>query len=377
MRLVKAERQPGGITAVVGVGVRVGCQRTVAQVFQVADQAVGVVQVQPVERRDGRHQHQRIAGKHLVLAGVGAAAHVRADGVAVHGVLQVFGNGHDLGVGLGVGHKVKVVETLGQYQDDVRVVAAGRFGRCGGEALGHGGCGDSGVIAVVFRFNDRVGHQAGGLDRSGQIAVFIIGVLPRPAVGGFGLDRYRPEVAEEQDAEHADGTAQHPHAARAPAGTLGRALDQLRLHKSQRQHGQIPQHNGAHGGGDLQGVAAHDLGSRAQVQDVLGHQGRAVQVTRVVVDQRDHGKQRAGNAGSAAPFAQDGKQHQRQAKGGQGVQRGVQRPLQGQKIRRDTVGKLQLIPRNERRGNCHRKGQHPLQEKTLPVEIFQFLHGNR
>ena len=377
MGLIEAQCQPGRVAAVVGVCVGVGSQRAVAQVLQVADQAVGVVQVQPVEGGNGGHQHQRVAGQHLVLAGIGAAAYVGADGVAVHSVGQVLGNGHDLGVGLQIGHEVKVVEALGQHQNDVRVVGAGGFCRGGGKVLGHGGRGDGGVIAVVLRLNDGVGHQAGGLDGTGQVAVLIIGILPGPTVGGFGLDRNRPKVAEKEYAEHTGGTTQYPHTAGAPAGALGAVLDQLPLHKSNCQHRQIPQNDGAHGGGNLQCVAAHDLGGGAQVQDVLGHQGRAVQIAGIVVDECDHGEQCTGDAGGAAPLAQDGKQHQCQAEGGQGVQRGVQRPLHGQKVRRNAVGQFQLIPRNKCGSDGQCKGQDPLQEEILPVEIFQFLHGNR
>src|SRR5699024_2233987 len=112
---------PGAVAPVVGLGVGVGGHRRVAQIFQVAHDAVGVVQVQPVEGGDAGHQHHRVGGEHLIFAGVGAAAHMGPDGVAVDAVVQVLGHRHDLPVGLQVGHQVKVVKTFGQDHHHVGV----------------------------------------------------------------------------------------------------------------------------------------------------------------------------------------------------------------------------------------------------------------
>lgn len=72
------------------------------------------------------------------------------------------------------------------------------------------------------------------------------------------------------------------------------------------------------------------------------------------------------------PLAQDGKQHQCQAEGGQGVQRGVQRPLHGQKVRRNAVGQFQLIPRNKCGSDGQCKGQDPCRKKFFQLKFFSF-----
>ena len=375
MGLVKAQRQPGGVAAVVGVRVGVGGHRGVAQTLEVADNAVGVVQVQPVERRDAGHQDQRVGGQHLVLGGVCAAAHMGADRVAVDRVGQVLGDRHDVGVGLQVGDKVKVVEALGQDQHNVGVVLSALGAGRGDVVVGlAGGVHRRGVVAVVLRLNDRVGHQAGGLNRPGQIAVGVVGVLPRPAVGRLGLDGHGAEVAEEHDQKHAQCAARRPHAAGLPAGALRRTLDQLRLHECNRQNRQVEQHDLHNVLRDFQGVAAHDLGGGAEVQNVLGHQRRAVQVAGVVVDECNDGEHRTRNARCAAPLAEQRKQNQRQAKGGQRVERRVERPLKLQKALGHAVGQLQLIAGDEPHRYSQQAGEHPLQEKFLPVKVFQMLH---
>ena len=183
--------------------------------------------------------------------------------MAVDRVGQVFRDRHNVGVGLQVGHKVKVVEALGKDQHDVGVVL-GALGAGGGHVVTGFLCGGlHGSVSVVFWFDDGVGHQARGLDGSGQVAVGVVGVLPRPAVGGLGLDGHRPEVAEEHDEEHAQRTARHAHAAHLPAGVLGGALDQLRLHKGDCQNRQVEQGDGHNVFRDFQRVAAHDLSGGA------------------------------------------------------------------------------------------------------------------
>ena len=375
MGLVKAQRQPCGIAPVVGVGVGVGGHRGVAQPLQVADNAVGVVQVQPVEGRDARHQDQRVGGQHLILGRVGAAAHMRADGVAVDCVGQVFGHRHNVGVGLQVGHKVKVVEALGQNQHNVGVVL-GALGAGGGHiVIGLAGKVYGGRIVVVFRLNDGVGHQAGGLDRAGQIAVGVVGVLPCPAVGRLGFDAHRAEVAEEHDQKNTQRTARYAHDACGPACAFGRALCQQVLHKDDAEDRQIEQGDFYDILRDLEGVAAHDLGGGAQIQNVLGHQRRAVQVAGVVVDKRDDREHRAGQPRGEAPSAAQCKEDQRQAEGGQGVQRRVERPLQLQKAFGHAVGQFKLIAGDKAHRDSQQAGEYPLQDKFLPVCFFKMLHG--
>ena len=243
MGLVKAQRQPGGVAPVVGVGVGVGGHGGVAQTLQVTDHAVGVVQVQPVERCDAGHQNQRVGGQHLILGRVGAAAHVGADGVAVDRVGQVFRDRHNVGVGLQIRHKVKVIEALGQNQHNIGVVLCGFSGGGAGVAVRLGESLDRSGVAVALRLNDGVGHQAGGLNRARQISVGVVGVLPRPAVGGFGLDGHRAEVAKEHHQKDAQCTARHPHAAGGPAGAFGCAFAEPALHKGDSQNRQEKQRN--------------------------------------------------------------------------------------------------------------------------------------
>lgn len=119
---------------------------------------------------------------------------------------------------------------------------------------------------------------------------------------------------------------------------LGAPLCQQVLHKDDAEDRQIEQGDFYDILRDLEGVAAHDLGGGAQIQNVLRHQCRAVQVAGVVVDKRDKREHRAGQPRGEAPSAAQCKEDQCQAEGGQGVQRRVERPLQFQKAGRDAVG---------------------------------------
>ena len=83
---------------------------------------------------------------------------------------------------------------------------------------------------------------------------------------------------------------------------------------------------------------------------------------------------RARNARCAAPLAEQRKQNQRQTKGGQRVERRVERPLKLQKALGHAVGQLQLIAGDEPHRHRQQAGEHPLQEKFLPVKVFQMLH---
>ena len=102
---------------------------------------------------------------------------------------------------------------------------------------------------------------------------------------------------------------------------------QFDLHNGSHQHRDVQQCNGNNCLGNVQGITAHHLCRGAQVQDVLRHQGGTMQVPRVIVDQRQHGKNQAGNAGCNAPAAAQGKHHQRQAERRQRIERCVYRPL--------------------------------------------------
>ena len=99
-----------------------------------------------------------------------------------------------------------------------------------------------------------------------------------------------------------------------------------------------------------------------------------MQVAGVVVDERNEGEHRARNARCAAPLAEQRKQNQRQAKGGQRVERRVERPLKLQKALGHAVGQFQLIAGDEPHRHRQQAGEHPLQEKFLPVKVFQMLH---
>lgn len=65
---------------------------------------------------------------------------------------------------------------------------------------------------------------------------------------------------------------------------------QFDLHNGSHQHRDVQQRNGNNCLGNVQGITAHHLCRGAQVQDVLRHQGGTMQVPRVIVDQRQHGK---------------------------------------------------------------------------------------
>ena len=366
MRLVKAQRPPRGIPPVVGVGVGMGGQRGVAQLLHVAHKAVGVVEVQPVEGGDAGHQHHGIGGEHLILAGVGAAAHMGADGVAQHGVAQTAGDGENVRVRLQVGHQREIVKALGQDHHDVGVLLFQHLiGGADDGTLGRGG------IGVALRLDDGVHQQRRRLDGARQIAVFVVGVLPRPAVGFLGLDGAGAEIADVQNGKDARRAAQHPDAPLFPVCGPGRG--QPCLHPCQRQHRQIQQCNHHHRSGDVQRIAAHDLGGGAQIEHVLRHQRRAMQVAGIVVHQRQHGEHRAGDAGGAAPAAQQGEQRQREAEGGERVERRVQRPLSGEEIGGDAVRQFQLIPRHKGRRQRQQGGQHaapPALFEGFPVHKF-------
>ena len=186
--------------------------------------------------------------------------------MAVDRVGQVLRDRHDVGVGLQVGHEVEVVEALGQDEHNVGVVL-GALGRGGGAGIvgGHLGGGVGRCIAVVLRLDDGVGHQARSLDGAREVAVGVVGVLPRPAVGRLGLDRHGAEVAEEHDEKDAQCAARHADAAGFPARALRRALGAPRLHKGNGEDGQVEQDDFNNILRDFQGVAAHDLRGSAEV----------------------------------------------------------------------------------------------------------------
>ena len=93
---------------------------------------------------------------------------MRADGVAVNGVGQVFGHLHDLLVGLQVRYQVKVIKAFGQDQEHIGVVLlVCRFG-AGLIVLRHCSGLGGGVLAVAVRLQDGVHHQAGGFKATRQ-----------------------------------------------------------------------------------------------------------------------------------------------------------------------------------------------------------------
>jgi len=250
---------------------------------------------------------------------------MRADGVAVNGVGQVFGHLHDLLVGLQVRYQVKVIKTFGQDQEHIGVVLlVCRFG-AGLIVLRHCSGLGGGVLAVAVRLQDGVHHQAGGFNATRQVAVLIIGFLPGPAVSGGGLDGVGAEIPQIQHRKNAAGAGQRMGAALFPAALM--LAGQFDLHNGSHQHRDVQQRNGNNCLGNVQGITAHHLCRGAQVQDVLRHQGGTMQVPRVIVDQRQHGKNQAGNAGCNAPAAAQGKHHQRQAERRQRIERCVYRPL--------------------------------------------------
>ena len=301
------------------------------------------------------------------------------DGVAVDAVVQVLGHRHDLPVGLQVGHQVKVVKTFGQDHHHVGVFLLGYGGRGRGVAVGLGGGFGGGLVGVAFRLDDGVHHQPGGLDGAGQVAVGVVGVLPGPAVGGFGLEGEGGEIPHIQDRKDPRRAAGPPAQAPAPADArrLAAAAGQKMLDHRDDQHRQKQRPDGDDLPGDAQGVAAHHLGRRRDVQNVLGHQGGAVQVAGVVVHQRQQGEHQPGHPGGHAPPPDEGEEQKSQAEGGQRVERRVDRPLPGQKVRRHAVGQLQLVAGDE--GGCHRqrKGQE-LAQPEIPAAkgLDKLLHGS-
>ena len=147
------------------------------------------------------------------------------------------------------------------------------------------------------------------------------------------------------------------------------------LHKGNAEDRQIEQGDFYDILRDLEGVAAHDLGGGAQIQNVLRHQRRAVQVAGVVVDKRDDREHRAGQPRGEAPSAAQCKEDQCQAECGQGVQRRVERPLQLQKAFGHSIGQFKLIAGDKAHRDSQQAGEYPLQDKFLPVYFFKMLHG--
>ena len=163
----------------------------------------------------------------------------------------------------------------------------------------------------------------------------------------------------------------------ADLGRFSAAIGQKTLGYADGQHRQKQRHNGDDRLGDAQGVAAHDGGGGADVQDVLGHEGGAVKVTGVVVDDGQQGEHAAGNAGGQAPPPDKGEEDQGQAEGGEGVQRRIQRPLPGHVVGGDAVGQFQLVPGNESGNDSQQEGENGAQPEGLAAYGFtKILHGN-
>ena len=376
VHLVKAEVEPGRVAPIVRVCVGVSGQRRVAKVLQIADNAVGVIEVEPVEGGDARHQHHRVGCQHLILARIGPAADMRADGVTIDAVRGVFDDAEHVLVGAGIGDKVKVIQAFGKDQHHIGVFLFRNRLHCRGVVRRAGRRLRGRLIGIIIRFDNRVHQQTGRFDRAGQVPVCIVGCLPGPAIGLLGLDGKRREVADIEDGKNARRTAGPAAKPARPANLALFRAGKPALHRSNGRNRHQAERNGLYCGSDAQRVAAHHGGGRRDVEHILRHERGAVQVAGIIVRNGQHREQNPRDAGGQPPPPAQRKEQQGYAKSREGVERRVQRPLPGQIIRRNAVRYFKLVPRDESRRDRKRERQELPQPKIPAAQRFeQVLHG--